>query len=79
MLKKFKDALVVLDQITGIIFDNEDDFLDHFGYGNVDMMDLINVYFCESYVKVYYVLMSGQHVTDDIPMTEFLEWVEAYV
>ena len=79
MLKEFKEALPILDKMTGIIFDNEEDFLEDFGYGNVDLMHLLNVYYCESYIKIYYVLDSGQHVTDDIPIENFLEWVEMYV
>lgn len=69
------NALEVVDSYCCYIFQNSESFLDRF-FGSQNVMELVDVYFAPSELKVYYVLHCGQHVTTSIPLTDYLSWLQ---
>ena len=68
----FPSALKSIDAEIGYIFDNEELFLERFAKGNI--INLTTVSFTGTSVKIVYVLDCGQHVSDSIPMADYLAW-----
>jgi hypothetical protein len=64
----------VLNRLSEIVFDNSGTFIEKFCKG--DVMDLYSVSFSESSVKFYFVLDSGQHISDSITIDEFIGFTD---
>jgi len=65
-------ALKAINNEIDFIFDREEEFLERFSKGNT--IDLTEVSFTSISVKIVYILDCGQHVTDSIPMDDYLAW-----
>jgi len=63
-----------LDVYIDFVFDHEKEFLAKFA---LEAYDLTNIYFSTERIKIYYILESGQHVTDSIETKDFVTWMES--
>ena len=68
-------VLGILDCEIKYIFENEESFLERFCKGNI--MDLIDVTFSSTNIKMVYVLESGQHIADSATIEAYQEWRSA--
>ena len=69
-----RELVSLLSEWESVAFCHESAFLGRFCH---DAWQLVGVYWCSEKMKVVYVLYSGQHVTDSIPINEWLEFYEA--
>lgn len=54
-----------------IVFDNVESFEKDFCHDE----ELIDVYWSSTSMKVYFIMINGQHVTDGYSMDEWFEWL----
>ena len=71
-----KNALKTLEKYENVIWDNERQFLDDFCYSSDDLSQLS---FNSRNCKIVYILNNGQHIADQKPIQEIIDWVEAYL
>lgn len=65
-----------LKMLTTFVYNNEKSFMQTFA-PNFKNCDLIGLWFGEDSVKTHYVdMISGQHITDEIPIQDFAKWCE---
>jgi hypothetical protein len=68
-----------IKRLEGIVFDNENSFLQNFSpVGSTS--DLLWIWFGSSSVKIHYVdLDSGQHYADEIENEKFSAWMKSRI
>jgi hypothetical protein len=68
-----------IKKLEGIVFDNENSFLQNFSpVGSTS--DLLGIWFGSTSVKIHYVDMdSGQHYGDEIDNEKFYAWMKSRI
>ena len=69
-----RELVTLLSEWERVALGHESVFLERFCH---NAWQLVGVYWCSERMEVVYVLDSGQHVTDSIPLNEWLEFYEA--
>jgi len=67
------ERLVFLNKLERFVFQNINSFLKVFA-PRQNIMELLDVWFNSTSIKFYYVLESGQHITDEIALDTFMKW-----
>ena len=69
-------ALNTLNAWTDLAYEKEDDFMAHFTKEKLSSLGLCGVWWNDEGMKIYYILDSGQHITNDFSIAEWLTWYE---
>lgn len=72
---KHSDFIEMCDYYEGLIFKNEEEFLNTFCKSDEFWM-LSKISFSSKKVYFSWIEDSGQHFTDDILWTDFLDWAQ---
>ena len=67
------ERFVFLNKLERFVFQNINSFLKVFA-PRQNIMELLDVWFNSTSIKFYYVLESGQHITDEIALDTFMKW-----
>ncbi len=76
MFKKLQEVCNQLDPYLEFIYEHEIKFLDKF---TINGDDLVEITFSLESFKFVYILDSGQHIVDEKPLFELVEWANEII